>query len=161
MGGKSERSHEAAIREYEVGDQAEFEQLVRSVHQEFGFAYDPVLDADLIDPRAFYIKTWVLTGADGSVVGSVALKDSGEGVVLKRMYLRPELRGQGYGRSLLETATEWARKASYRYIELDTAEHLVDAQRFYERAGFELTGRSDSDDGPRMVYYRFELKNRP
>jgi len=154
----SRTSSDTFIREYEAGDQPKFDHLVQSVHREFGFEYDAVLDADLFDPRAFYVKTWVLAGADGSVCGSVALKDLGDGLQLKRMYLKPELRGRGHGRSLLETAIEWAREARYEYVELDTAEHFVDAQRFYKRAGFEVTGRSEPEDGPRMLFYRLKLE---
>jgi putative acetyltransferase len=156
----SERSPNPAIREYGDGDQPEFEQLVRSVHQEFGFEYDPVLDADLIDPRAFYVKTWVLIDTDGSIGGSVALKESGDGVELKRMYLKPELRGQGLGRALLETATDWAQHAGYRSIELDTAAHQTDARKLYERAGFEVTRRSNPADDPGTVFYLLRLEPR-
>jgi GNAT superfamily N-acetyltransferase len=156
----SARSPELAIREYNDGDQAGFEQLVTSVHQEFGFEYAPALDADLTDPRAFYIKTWVLAAPDGSIGGSAALRESGDDVELKRMYLKAELRGLGYGRSLLETATEWARDAGYVYIQLETAVHLTLAQRLYERAGFELVRRSNPGSGPQMLYYRLALEPR-
>lgn len=158
MADKPERSPGPAIREYTPGDQTGFEHLVRTVHLEFGFAYDPVLDADLVDPPAFYIKTWVLIGTDDTVAGSVALRESEDGVELKRMYLKPELRSQGYGRSLLETALTWAREAGYKYVDLDTAEHLTGAQRFYERAGFELNRRADGDAGPCTLYYRLALE---
>jgi GNAT superfamily N-acetyltransferase len=156
----SERSPDLTIREYKDGDQAGFEQLVTSVHREFGFEYDPALDADLNDPPAFYVKTWVLMEADGSIGGSVALRDLRNGVELKRMYLKPQLRRQGYGHALLETALTWAREAAYGYVDLDTAEHLTGAQKFYARAGFVITGHSDNEDGPRMLYYHLELEPR-
>jgi putative acetyltransferase len=157
----SDRSSDPTIRGYEAGDQAGFEQLVRSVHQEFGFDFDACLDADLVNPLATYVRTWVLAAPDGSIVGSVALKESGEGVEIKRMYLDLALRGHGRGASLLETATDWAREAGYTYMELDTAEHQTNAQKLYERSGFKLIRRSDRVSGPGTLYYRLALEPRP
>src|SRR5207237_5439935 len=108
------REHEDAVRV-----------LVSDTLAEFGFAADPELDPDLPDPRAYYVATWIALSGD-EVVGSIALRDLGNArLELKRMYLRPVVRGRGAGRRLLSTALDWARANGARTIRLDTTEEMT------------------------------------
>lgn len=130
--------------------------LVADTLPEFGFELDPEFDSDLADPAASYVALWILEDA-GNVVGSVALRELGEGVVeLKRMYLRPEVRGQGFGRRLLAVALDWARSNGKAAVRLDTSERMVAAQRLYEAHGF----RRVTSDAPRQGQCRllYELR---
>lgn len=91
------------------------------------------------------------------MVGSVALRELGDGVVeLKRMYLRPEARGRGFGKQLLGVALEWARSNGKAAVRLDTSERMVAAQRLYEAHGF----RRVPGDAPRQGQCRllYELR---
>lgn len=119
---------------------AGFRALVAVVLPEFGFQEDPEIDADLTDPAAHYNAVWVALHED-EVVGSVAMRKVNEDTVeLKRMYVRPGLRGQGLGRRLLDTALGWAREQGAARIVLDTTEDMQAARRLYEHAGFRRTG---------------------
>jgi putative acetyltransferase len=100
-----------------------------------------------------YAALWVaLDGAE--VVGSVALRDLGDGVVeLKRMYLRPDQRGRGLGRELLGVALDWARDRGMRAVRLDTSERMLAAQRLYEAYGFErVPGEAPRQGQCRLLY---------
>lgn len=55
---------------------------------------------------------------------------------LKRMYLKPETRGKGMGRELLQTALEHARQLGYRNIRLDTLPTMKAAIAIYRESGF-------------------------
>jgi GNAT superfamily N-acetyltransferase len=117
---------------------------------------DPEFDSDLDDPGAAYAALWIADDA-GSVVGSAALRDLGDGAVeLKRMYLRPEARGRGLGKQLLGVALDWARSHEKRAVRLDTSERMVAAQRLYEAHGF----RRVAGDAPRQGQCRllYELR---
>lgn len=117
-------------------DQPGFADLVNEVHAEFGFAYHPRLDADLATPFAHYRHVWVLK-LDDVVIGTVALTAPEDGTTtLKRMYLRTEFRGQGWGRHLLTTALEAAIRDRCTRIELDTSDRQAAACHLYESAGF-------------------------
>ena len=133
-----------------------FRVLVADTLREFGFEPDPEFDSDLTDPTASYAALWVaLSGED--VVGSVALRDLGDGVLeLKRMYLRPDQRGRGLGRRLLELALEWSRGHEAHTVRLDTSDRMVAAQRLYEGYGF----RRVPGDAPRQGQCRllYELR---
>ena len=76
-----------------------------------------------------------------------------DAVQLKRMYLRPEDRGQGLGRRLLDMALLWAREHRIRTISLDTAEQMEAAQRLYERYGFvHVDGDAPRQGQSRLLY---------
>lgn len=84
-----------------------------------------------------------------SVVGSAALTEPRDGsTTLKRMYLRPALRGLGWGRRLLDGVTEHAVEHGCKKIQLDTTTRQVGARRLYERSGFKLV----SQDGDTLFF---------
>lgn len=139
---------------YRPQDRVGFADLANDVHAEFGFGYDPVLDADLSDPETHY-RHILLIKVDDAVVGSAALTDPRRGAAtVKRMYLRPELRGQGWGRRLLDAVTDLAAQDGCERVELDTNDRQPDACRLYERAGFTLLRKRGS-----TRYYAKELAN--
>jgi GNAT superfamily N-acetyltransferase len=128
------------IRPYEPADQAGFAQLVATVLNEYGFSVDPILEADLQHPEISYQGVWVAID-DDRLVGSVAIRLLDDGrAELKRMYLQPEHRGRGLGRTLLNQAIRWARDRGCHAIELDTSTAMTAAQHLYESAGFSRTG---------------------
>lgn len=80
--------------------------------------------------------------ADSDPVGMLfgRLDDSGELLDVGAMWVEPELRSGGIGRSLLEAATDWGRKAGARRAELWVAAGNTVAEELYRRAGFVATG---------------------
>jgi molybdopterin-guanine dinucleotide biosynthesis protein A/N-acetylglutamate synthase-like GNAT family acetyltransferase len=132
---------------------AGFRALVSDTLAEFGFTADPELDPDLADPAAAYEAVWVALRGE-RVAGSVALRRIGpDAVELKRMYLRPEERGRGLGRRLLDTALLWAREHAVDRITLDTTERMAAAVRLYERYGFvHVDGDAPRQGQSRMLY---------
>lgn len=86
---------EPAVTVYTEQDQPGFAELVNTIHAEFGFGFDPLLDADLEHPTSYYQHLW-LVRLGSTVVGSAALTPPDNRVTtLKRMYLRPEHRRRG------------------------------------------------------------------
>jgi ribosomal protein S18 acetylase RimI-like enzyme len=74
---------------------------------------------------------------------------------LEELYVVPDLRGNGLGRALLETAMETARSEGAEQMELGTSEDDVAARALYESAGF--INREGGPDGPVMFFYEREL----
>lgn len=74
---------------------------------------------------------------NGRLVGSIAIKrlrpDAGE---IKNFYVRPELRGRGLGRQLLEATVDEARRLGLRLLLLDTAKFLEASRALYLKTGF-------------------------
>jgi ribosomal protein S18 acetylase RimI-like enzyme len=74
---------------------------------------------------------------------------------LAELYVVPERRGQGIGRSLMESAVEAARQRGADYMYLGTNDDDVVARHLYERLGF--TNREGGPEGPVMYVYEREL----
>ena len=65
------------------------------------------------------------------------------------VWVAPEARGLGAGRSVCTAVVDWAREGGYAEVVLDVGDHNGPAMRLYESMGFERTGRTGSLPAPR------------
>jgi GNAT superfamily N-acetyltransferase len=73
---------------------------------------------------------------------------------IKRMYVRPEQRGRGYARRMLDHLAEYARSRSVFVLRLETGIHQRDAIALYERWGFtRIPPFGDYRDDPLSIYF--------
>ncbi|MEH2063520.1 MAG: GNAT family N-acetyltransferase [Nostoc sp.] len=75
---------------------------------------------------------------EAKVAGCACLRKIGEDVgEIKRMYVKPEFRRKGIGRSLLEAIINEAAYIGYSKIRLDSAPFAKEAQTLYRAFGFQ------------------------
>jgi GNAT superfamily N-acetyltransferase len=75
----------------------------------------------------------------------------------KRLYVRPEFRGQGIGEALVRRIIEEARAAGYREIFADSLPSMSAAMRIYQRLGFSETEPYSPHPTPGAIFLRLEL----
>jgi putative acetyltransferase len=101
----------------------------------------------------------LLARTGGELAGCVALHPLQAGVCeMKRLYVRPQYRGQGIGRALLNTVLGEARAIGYQRMRLDTVEPVMqDAVRMYRAYGFREIPPYRENPIPGALYMEIEL----
>jgi ribosomal protein S18 acetylase RimI-like enzyme len=81
----------------------------------------------------------LLAWEDDAAVGCVALRKIADGICeMKRLYVHPEVRGSGLGRTLAEKLIQTARDLNYDRMRLDTLPGKMDrAIAMYRSLGFQ------------------------
>ena len=102
-------------------------------------------------------KGCLLLARDGpaNAVGCVGVRRLTAGEAeMKRLYVRPEFRGQALGRRLAEAAAAFAWEAGYTVLRLDTiAAKMAEAEAMYRDMGFVRTAAYYDNPVPGATYY--------
>lgn len=106
--------------------------------------------AEVTPPRGDFML--VSEVATGEVVGFGAVHVLEPGVVeIKRMWLKPDVRGRGLGRFLLKHLENRARALGGKRVILGVNESLVEACGLYVAAGYEPVERFE--DNPHVTHF--------
>ncbi|MEI6680371.1 MAG: GNAT family N-acetyltransferase [Mariniphaga sp.] len=135
------------IRPVRPSDNPLLAKIIRQTLTEFGadhpgtVYYDQTTDAlyELFQKeRSAY---YVLETDDGKVVGGGGIYPTGElpedTCELVKMYLLPEVRGQGWGRSIIEKCLQNALEFGFENVYIESMPELKLALNIYEKFGFE------------------------
>jgi len=139
------------LRDYIPGDEEDVFRIVKHVLAGYGLATNPEeTDADLKDIYASYLSdggAFRILQCDGKVVGSYGLyPTTRQACELGKMYLLPELKGQGLGEKMMEDALRVAKDMGFVEMTLETNSCLKEALGLYRKYGFtEITPRHLSD----------------
>jgi ribosomal protein S18 acetylase RimI-like enzyme len=96
---------------------------------------EPFLDASRIE-------SWVAEAPAGTLLGYIVVGPGGGFLTPEScgfifdVWVAPDHRGTGIGKSLVTWAIDWARSRGYRKIKLEVAESNPRARRLYEELGF-------------------------
>ena len=131
---------------YATPEDAEgFAAVVAVAAEEGWVATEPPVDVDAFATRIRGMlrdgTTFFVLDDGRRIVGSLGLHPThASGVVALGMSLHPDVRGQGWGRAMLQAAIDHARGAQMHKIELEVWPHNTRAIGLYERFGFEVEG---------------------
>jgi ribosomal protein S18 acetylase RimI-like enzyme len=93
-----------------------------------GFSVDRLLQEGI----AFFV-----TRSDGVPAGCGGVKIFGTDYAeVKRMYVRPQFRGLGLGKLMLDRLTEYSQHRGIPLLRLETGIYQLEAIGLYERSGF-------------------------
>jgi GNAT superfamily N-acetyltransferase len=89
---------------------------------------------DFQPPKGNFLVAYL----DGRPAGCGGLKQlDPQTVEIKRVYVRPDARGRGVSRALLEALEEAARAAGYALIRLDTGANQPEALKLFQTSGYD------------------------
>ncbi len=100
--------------------------------------------------------------ANGRLEGAIVIdgrEASGAGAHLRWFIMSDDLRGQGAGNRLMQTAMDFCRWKRYPVVYLWTFEGLAAAHHLYKRHGFSLVEQHPGDQwGTTVTEQRFECR---
>ena len=86
-----------------------------------------------------------------SIIGMGALRKLKNGVgEIKRMYIQPKHRGNGYGKELLEQLLKKGQELGFSSFRLDTGEFMAAAHQVYRLSGFHERERYPESEVPQL-----------
>lgn len=119
--------------------------------------------AAYLPPRG---QTLLARRLDGTLVGCGTLKGLGDDMgELKRLFVRPEARGTGLGRLLVETRIDTSRQMGLKKLVVDALKHSQEMISLYRSLGFReaapnldsATAKLDADFVAHTVFFEFDL----
>lgn len=96
--------------------------------------------------------------ADEKLVGCIGLrKMDKENCELKRLYIKPEFRGNRLGDLLVKRIIMDAKKIGYKHMLLDTLPFLETALKIYKKYGFYESERYNDSPLDTSIYMKLDL----
>lgn len=144
------------IRPIESADAPEVKSLIEGImDEEFKAARGLYAFHDIDDPRRYYSgeKDMFLVAEEGGhIVGTVAIKeDTPKTALLRRIFVRKNFRGKGYGEKLLAKAMEFCFDRGYESVVFRGVDKMHDALRLCLRNGFQESGVDLGQDLKLMI----------
>ncbi|MCP4327788.1 MAG: GNAT family N-acetyltransferase [Alphaproteobacteria bacterium] len=99
-----------------------------------------------------------LATVDRAYAGCIGARPIGDGICeMKRLYVRPAYRGVGLGRILACRIIDWARRAGYQAMRLDTVDTMVAAKALYRDLGFHPVAAYYDNPADQLEYYELRF----
>lgn len=137
----------ATIRPISASDNPFIGKIIKSNLKKFhldipGTAYfDPELDclSEYYNASPGKSAYFIAVDGHGVIIGGVGVAEFttfNNCAEIQKLYLSDVAQGKGIGKRLMQTAENFARKAGYRLLYLETHTNLEKAIRLYEKIGF-------------------------
>jgi putative acetyltransferase len=133
------------IRLIEEKDNPSMEKIIREVMSEFNadpkttIIGDPMIKkmfSHYQDPRSVYF----VLEKDGELLGGCGIAslpgDHNDICELQRMFIRKEIRKNGFGKKLLAKSIDSAKNFGYKKMYLETLDEMTSAISLYKKSGF-------------------------
>ncbi|MEM8810342.1 MAG: GNAT family N-acetyltransferase [Cyanobacteria bacterium P01_G01_bin.38] len=134
------------IRDWQPADRNMAANMVKTVLEEYGLGWETTCgagtDKDAVEIEQYYWQTggefWVVEQAERIVGtgGYYPIERTDRAVEIRKMYLLPEVRGQGLGKFLLSQLEGAIAAKGYQSIWVETATVLKTAVVMYEKNGY-------------------------
>ncbi len=144
------------IRPIQKEDNQAIAQVIRQVLIEYnvpkvGTAYaDPQLDS-MFETYITSQSVYFVIENNGQIIGGAGvsrLENEADTICeLQKMYFLPEARGIGLGTQMMDKCLQSARDFGYKKCYLETMPNMEDAQKLYQKVGFEYLSEPMGNTG--------------
>lgn len=129
------------IRTFKNPDATQVRNLIRTIFgQEFFQDQKAYPETDLENILQSYGKlreTFFVLEDSGRIVGTVGVKeDSNSTALLRRFFVDPSCRGQGYGSMLVSMAIEFCKINDYKHLVFRSTDRMGQANKLLGKIGF-------------------------
>ncbi len=147
---------ELTYRTIEPNDNPALEQIIKTVMTEFGAVGQgySIEDAEVLAMYEAYANPqslYYVIEADGEVCGGGGVGPlvgaNPDVCELKKMYFYSRIRGKGAGKRLMEILLDEAVNLGYKKCYLETVKRMTQANRLYQKFGFEEASGSIGNTG--------------
>ena len=135
-----------SIRSIRQSDNTNLSKIVKDTLAEFGANHPGTVYYDATTDTLFELfqkegAAYFVAELDGEIVGGGGIYPT-DGLPaatceLVKMYLLPQARGTGLGRTLIEKSLAFAKETGYKQVYLETMPQLKQALKVYAKFGFE------------------------
>ncbi len=95
---------------------------------------------------------------ENNIAGCAALtRNDQDYCEIKRLYLRPQFRGRGTSKALIEKAITDARDIGYKHMRLDTFPFMMSAIKLYEKLGFYYIEKYNDNPVETAIFMQLDL----
>jgi ribosomal protein S18 acetylase RimI-like enzyme len=103
----------------------------------------------------------LLAGPGSDAFACIALRPLAQtaGAEVKRLYVQPAHRGEGWGRRLIDALLADARAIGYEELKLDTLDSMGAARALYKETGFRDCAPYYANPLPGVVYMSLRLRD--
>jgi GNAT superfamily N-acetyltransferase len=154
------------IRPVQPADASEVKALIEGIMgDEFHAARNLYALHDIDDPGRYYSgkkDIFLVAEKDGHIVGTVAIKeDTPKTALLRRIFVRKNFRGKGYGEKLLARAMEFCFDHHYETVVFRGVDKMQDALKLCLKNGFQETDVDLGQDLKLMILTKNLRADRP
>lgn len=135
------------IRPITESDNLEISKIIRDNLEKYGLNiagtayFDPELDAlsSFFSKKPDERQYFILTDDNGEICGGVGFSKFAPlpfCAEIQKLYVKPSLKGNGFGRLLLSKAQSEAKSMGFKTLYLETHSFLKEAASLYKKEGF-------------------------
>ena len=133
------------IRQIELSDNPFVARIIKDTLAEFGANHPNTVYYDASTDTLFEVfkkerSVYFVAELEGKIIGGGGIYPTDgldpDTCELVKMYLLPEARGHGLGRTLIEKCLAFAKEAGYKKVYLETMPELKKALEVYAKFGF-------------------------
>lgn len=134
--------HAFRIRKIRSVDALQVQSMINTIlDSEFTSERKAYASFDLDDPVRYYSGNkdiFLVAEKDGKIIGTVAIKeDAPDTALLRRIFIRKDFRGKGYGEKLMVKALEFCFEHDYHTVNFRGTDKMQGALKLCLKQGFQ------------------------